>query len=102
MDASRKSVPISAPDSYELSEIPHRQNGNSHLLPNLKVFKQVRLDNDASEVDILGHFGTIWKILRRVWSVFLVIFSHNRLIEKTRYGQTDGRTNPLIEMRRRI
>ena len=51
--------------------------------------KQVRSDNDASELDILGYFGTfwdilrpfgtIWKTLRRVWSietVFLVISDH--------------------------
>ena len=25
--------------------------------------KQVRSNNDASEVDILGHFGTFWDIL---------------------------------------
>ena len=34
-----------------------------------KMLKQVRSDNDTSEVDIFGHYGTIWKTLRRVWSI---------------------------------
>ena len=34
-----------------------------HLNLNEKhVFKQVRSDNDASEVDIMGHFETFWDI----------------------------------------
>ena len=54
--------------------------------------KQVRSDNDASEVGILGHFGTFWDILgqlgrlfdefgafRLFYQSFPTIFSHNRL-----------------------
>ena len=75
-----------------------------------------RSDNDASELDIFGHYGTFWGILGQFgrlldgfgasrlfsWS-FPTIFFHNRLIVKnTRSGRTDRRPDPLIEMRGRI
>ena len=57
--------------------------------------KQVRSDNDASEVGILGHFGTFWTLwdilgrfgrrldefgaFRLFSQSFPTIFSHNRL-----------------------
>ena len=57
------------------------------------MIKQVRSDNDASEVGILRHFGTFWDILgqfgrlfdefeafRLFSQSFPTIFSHNRLI----------------------
>ena len=55
------------------------------------------MDNDASELDILGHFGTIRKTFERVKSIktfptHLHQFSHNRLIEKN-VLQTHGRTD---------
>ena len=73
---------------------------------------QVHSDNNASEVDSLGHSGTFWDnsedvmmSLERLncfpvndWQSFLTIFTHNRLIKKTRTGRTHG----LIEMRGRI
>ena len=84
--------------------------------------KQVHLDNDASEVDILGHFGTFWDISGQfgtIWKTlmslehldfsqsFPTMFTHNRLTEKKMrsgrtHGPTDGRTDPPIEMRGRI
>ena len=68
-----------------------------------KTVEQVHSDNDASEVDILGHLGTFWDILGQLGSLFdkfgasrlfsqsfPTVFSHNRLIEKK---TCDGRTN---------
>ena len=79
----------------------------------LFLLKQVHSDNDASEVDILGHFGTFLDILgqfvrlyddigafRLFSQSFMTIFTHNRLIEKKAFqtdrrtdGWTDGRTD---------
>ena len=86
---------------------------NSHKLRTLK--KQVRSDNDASEVDIsghLGHLGTFWdnsenflKSLEHLdcfpshFRPFSFIISS---LKKMRDGRTDGRMDPLIEMRGRI
>ena len=75
----------------------------------LMVNIQVRLDNDASELDILGrfgtsldilgHFGTIRKIYWRVEhldcfpSHFRPFSPVNGSFERTRYGPTDRRTD---------
>ena len=78
------------------------------------VNKQVRSDNDASEVgilghfwDILGHFGTIRKNssldhLDCFPSHFRPFSSIISSFQKTRDGPKDRRTDPLIEMRGRI
>ena len=78
--------------------------------------EQVRSDNDASEVDILGYFGTFWDIMGqfgRLYDEFRAFRPFSPTIgslRKTSYGRTDGRTDgwkdgrtdPLIQMRGRI
>ena len=75
----------------------------------LKILKQVRSDNDASELEILGHLGTFFDILghietirktcRRVFKPLDCFPSHFRpfspiigSLKKTRSGRTDGQT----------
>ena len=50
----------------------HHENGRYHTLRSKRVVTVITLsslaerihsDNDASEVDILGYFGTFWDIL---------------------------------------
>ena len=75
--------------------------------------KQVHSDNNASEVDILGHFGTFWDILGHLGTFwdnsedFLTSLDHfdyfpshfrpfSSIIgsfKKTREGRTDRRTD---------
>ena len=65
-----------------------------------------------SEVDILGHLGTFWDNSEDFFTSLEHLDgfpSHCRpfspiigSLYKTRYGRTDGRTDPLIEMRGRI
>ena len=65
--------------------------------------KQVRSDNDASKLDILGQFERIFDEWGWWRTVFLVISDHFFVINGSmKMLRTDGRTDPLKEMRGRI
>ena len=64
------------------------------------IKKQVRSDNDASEVGILGHFGTFWDHSEdfEEFGPFRLFSQEKRVTDP----QTDGPTDPRVEMRGRI
>ena len=55
-----------------------RQQFKTNMRPMGNPFKQVRLDSDASELDNLGHIGTIGRFFDEfgVFKLFLVISDH--------------------------
>ena len=91
------------------AEVQRQERG----LQNAERNKQVHLDNDVSEVDILEHFGTFWDILGHFGALrdklkdFTTSLEHlDRFpshfrpfspiigsLKKTRYGRTDGPTD---------